>query len=242
VQDLWTDYSLSVGSQGRNTADLLEDGQDVEIEEEDPNADVKQTDVGDRSHPRPAAISRLLNHAQSTSSSSNNSANNSSPSIATPASSKSSLASPTPPQREESHPLFVTWNICSSRHSRDWDLRGCIGTFDPHPLTSGLSSYALTSAFDDTRFAPISASELPKLQCAVTLLTNFSAPDRDPLNFDLHRHGIRVSFVHERRAYGATYLPHVAAEQGWSKEQTVVELMRKAGWRGKRGEWRSVER
>lgn len=36
-------------------------------------------------------------------------------------------------------------------------------------------------------------------------------------------------------------MPDVAVEQGWSKEETLVSLMRKAGWRGRGEEWKSVE-
>ncbi len=44
-------------------------------------------------------------------------------------------------------------------------------------LDEGLSSYALTSALHDTRFNPITARELPLLEAAVTLLTDFEDAD-----------------------------------------------------------------
>ena len=72
----------------------------------------------------------------------------------------------------------------------DVSLRGCIGTFSPLPLEKGLRDYAITrrvrnpsaegswlrvlialadnlrcSAFRDTRFRPMTADELPFLQC-----------------------------------------------------------------------------
>lgn len=133
-------------------------------------------------------------------------------------------------------PLFVTWNtVDSDGHS----LRGCIGTFEALPLADGLSSYALTSALHDTRFSPISLRELPSLSVSVTLLTNFE-PAADELAWELGVHGIRISFVTKGRRYGACYLPDVAAEQGWTKEETMVSLMRKAGWGGKKDKWREV--
>lgn len=65
-------------------------------------------------------------------------------------SSKSSLFSfskrsqqPSPAQKEEEYPLFVTWNTISSRGHKS--LRGCIGTFDAKELSEGLASYALTA-------------------------------------------------------------------------------------------------
>ena len=56
---------------------------------------------------------------------------------------RSQQSSPLPPKKEEEHPLFVTWNTVSSRGHKS--LRGCIGTFEPQELESGLKSYALTS-------------------------------------------------------------------------------------------------
>ena len=55
------------------------------------------------------------------------------------------------------------------------------------------------------------------------------------MDWVLGTHGIRISFIHHGRRYGATYLPDVAVEQGWTKEETVESLMRKAGWDGGAG-------
>ena len=138
-----------------------------------------------------------------------------------------------------SHPMFVTWNI-RSRSSSSHSLRGCIGTFDGQPLDKGLSSYALTSAYEDTRFMPISSSEFPYLQCSVTLLTDFEPAPR-PMDWDIGKHGLRLSFTWHGKRYGSTYLPDVAKEQGWTKTETMVSLMRKAGWNGRRDEWMNVQ-
>jgi len=54
-------------------------------------------------------------------------------------------------------------------------------------------------------------------------------------------HGLRISFTHSSRRYGATYLPDVALEQGWTKDETMISLMRKAGWSGRSNDWRSVK-
>jgi uncharacterized protein (TIGR00296 family) len=180
-----------------------------------------------------ASSSPGLPSAGSSTASSSSSTPNPSSSISTPATSTSSLA--TQSKIEES-PLFVTWNILRrGSHS----LRGCIGTFEPQELEDGLASYALTSALHDTRFSPISEREFPSLQVAVTLLTNFEEAD-DEMDWELGTHGIKISFVHHGRRYGATYLPDVAVEQGWTKEETLVSLMRKAGWVGNKAKWREV--
>lgn len=127
----------------------------------------------------------------------------------------------------ESYPVFVTWNLMS--RSGHKSLRGCIGTFESLPLEDGLEQYALTSAFEDTRFSPIPASIVPNLSCSLTLLADFE-DCKNAMDWTLGTHGIRISFMHRYRRHGATYLPDVAVEQGWSKEETLESLMRKAGW------------
>jgi len=157
----------------------------------------------------------------------------------TPATSvaSSSLSSPPSQPLITESPLFVTWNI----HKRgDTMLRGCIGTFEAQELDEGLPSYALTSALNDMRFSPIAYRELPSLEVAVTLLTNFEGAE-DAMDWELGKHGLRISFSYHGRRYGSTYLPDVAVEQGWTKEETVVSLMRKAGWMGKKDKWTDVE-
>lgn len=104
------------------------------------------------------------------------------------------------------------------------------------PLKLTICSF---SAFDDTRFLPIALRELPSLECGVTLLTNFEST-ADPMDWELGKHGLRISFTYHSRRYGSTYLPDVAREQGWTKEETVISLMRKAGWSGRKEDWRKV--
>ena len=96
------------------------------------------------------------------------------------------------------------------------------------------------SALEDHRFAPVSLSELSSLSVSVTLLMTFT-PCSHAFDWDLGTHGIRISFQYHGRRHGATYLPDVAVEQGWTKEETLVSLMRKGGWNGRRSEWRDVK-
>lgn len=137
------------------------------------------------------------------------------------------------------YPLFVTWNTIS-RRSGHRSLRGCIGTFEAQPLNLGLSEYALTSALHDTRFPPVDGDELPALEVAVTLLTDFEECE-DAMDWTLGLHGVRISFTYHGRRYGATYLPDVPVEQEWTKEETLVSLMRKAGWMGRKDRWRDID-
>jgi len=94
---------------------------------------------------------------------------------------------------DDKYPLFVTWNIRSSRAGITPRLRGCIGSFEPLPLHDGLAEYALISAFKDTRFRKIEERELEKLECSVSLLTDFEDTS-SYLDWTLGVHGIYISF------------------------------------------------
>jgi len=138
------------------------------------------------------------------------------------------------PGKEPSYPVYVTWNTLS-RTSGSKHLRGCLGTFEACPLESGLSRFSLASAFEDYRFNPIPSSLLPALACEITLLADFELC-ADALDWEVGRHGIKISFSDRGRKYGATYLPHVCPEQGWGKEECVLSLMEKGGWQKGGGE------
>ena len=125
------------------------------------------------------------------------------------------------------YPLFITWKI-----GRDRKLRGCIGTFDPLPLHRGLRDYAIKSSMEDSRFQPVTLPEVSKLDCAVSLLLNF-CPGQDCYDWEVGVHGITIEFSDQnKKRLKATYLPEVALEQGWSKEETLNSLLRKAGLKG----------
>ncbi|KAM7207991.1 AMMECR1 domain containing protein [Naviculisporaceae sp. PSN 640] len=205
---------------------------------------VTTTDAASKLDKRLPALRRLAESSASGSSSPSSASSTTSlqaqqgSGVSTPATSISSTPSALAPQTIADSPLFITWNAMTARHG--YQLRGCIGTFEPQEIEDGLSSYALTSALHDTRFRPIQLGELPSLQVAVTLLTDFEDAD-DAMDWELGKHGIRISFYHHGRRYGATYLPDVATEQGWTKEETIVSLMRKAGWVGRKDKWHEID-
>ena len=69
---------------------------------------------------------------------------------------------------------------------------------------------------------------------SVSILTDFEDIE-DPYDWTLGLHGIQIHFMHNGRGKGATFLPDVATEQGWNKEETLGHLFRKAGFSG---DWR----
>ncbi|KAF7852151.1 hypothetical protein BT93_L0541 [Corymbia citriodora subsp. variegata] len=129
------------------------------------------------------------------------------------------------------HPLFVTWKkVVNGSEPR---LRGCIGTLEARCLINGFKDYALTSALNDRRFPPIQAKELPFLECSVSILTDFEIAN-NYLDWEVGRHGIIIEFTDPDRntRHSATYLPEVAASEGWTKVEALNSLMRKAGYTG----------
>ena len=95
----------------------------------------------------------------------------------------------------------------------DFELRGCIGTLAPRPLSTAIGEFALTSAFRDGRFNPIDKHELPFLRVAVSLLVNYEECNHVH-DWVIGVHGIIITFRYGSADYSATYLPEVAQEQG----------------------------
>ena len=94
-----------------------------------------------------------------------------------------------------------------------------------------LSFYTrLLSAVRDRRFSPISLSELPLLRCTVSLLHSFERGSTWD-DWDVGVHGVTIEFTDpvtgSRRS--ATFLPEIAAHEGWDKQTTMEHLVRKAG-------------
>ena len=112
-------------------------------------------------------------------------------------------------------------------------LRGCIGYVAPiKPVWEAVLDNAEAAALRDRRFRPVQQAELDELEIEVSVLTE-PVPIVDLNEFEIGRHGI-ILVKDGRRA---VFLPDVAVEQGWDREQTLTRLAQKAGlapdaWRG----------
>lgn len=140
---------------------------------------------------------------------------------------KSSNNTAVPNFENHKYPIFVTWK-------RYGNLRGCIGNFSELPLHSGLREYSLIAALEDSRFNPIVESEINTLDCTVSLLTDFETAD-DHMDWEIGRHGIRMRLNDKNnkyKVYSSTFLPQIAKEQGWTKFDTLDQLIYKSGFRG----------
>ena len=115
-------------------------------------------------------------------------------------------------------------------------LRGCIGHFgEDYPLYRIVAEMARAAAFEDPRFTPVRRDELDDIDIEISVLTpmrRIQSLDE----FELHRHGIYI-----RKGYrSGTFLPQVADEVNWTKEEFVSHCAQdKAGigWDG----WRDAE-
>ncbi len=100
-------------------------------------------------------------------------------------------------------------------------LRGCIGQFvSERPLVELVAEMAKASATGDPRFLtnPITFSEVNKLEIEISVLSPLQRTD-NPLNLELGTHGIYI-----KRGYACgCFLPQVADETGWSKEEFLSQ-------------------
>ena len=124
---------------------------------------------------------------------------------------------------------FVTLKI-------NGDLRGCIGRFiSSEPLYKVVQESAISSAFEDPRFNPLTKDEYRKTTIEITVL----GPLKKINNINeiiLGEHGIYI----KKNNRAGTMLPQVATENGWTVEEFLGFTSRdKAGlgWDG----WKDAE-
>jgi AmmeMemoRadiSam system protein A len=112
------------------------------------------------------------------------------------------------------HGVFVTLRT-------DGKLRGCIGRLVSHtPLRKLVSEMAVSAALEDTRFEnnKIQISELDGLKIEISVLSTLQRLE-NPLELELARHGIYI----KRGLRNGCFLPQVASETGWSKEEFLTQ-------------------
>ena len=134
---------------------------------------------------------------------------------------------------------FVTLKRRTAGH----ELRGCLGQLEPvEPLWQSVARMAGATATRDVRFSenPVRADELPSLKISISVLH----PKRSiatPLDFELGQDGIIVEGLGAHASQRGVFLPQVATEYGWSKEQFLNACCsHKAGL--SEDAWRDAER
>ena len=126
--------------------------------------------------------------------------------------------------------LFTQTGACFVTLTLDGDLRGCIGSLEPHrPLIKDVCDNAFAAAFRDPRFPPLSEAELARLHIEVSVLGPLEEIHfRDEA--DLLRQIVPGvdGLVLEDSGHRGTFLPLVW-EQLPDKQQFWQQLKRKAG-------------
>jgi uncharacterized protein len=102
-------------------------------------------------------------------------------------------------------------------------LRGCIGRFEAAPLDEMIPEMALAAAFEDPRFTPLAAGELPDVEIEISLLTPMERI-HDPEIIMVGKHGIYL----KNGGYRGVLLPQVATEYGWDRETFLDHTCHKA--------------
>ena len=124
---------------------------------------------------------------------------------------------------------FVTLN-------KNHNLRGCIGRFTADiPLYQVVQEMAIAAATQDRRFSKVTPQEMEILDIEISVLTPLKRIDS--INeIEMGKHGIYI-----KKGYRTgTFLPQVAQETGWTKEEFLGHCSRdKAGlgWDG----WKEAE-
>jgi len=100
-------------------------------------------------------------------------------------------------------------------------LRGCIGRIlsEDEPLWQIVRDMAMVAATEDNRFLPVSQEELKNLKYEISVL---SQPEiiNNWQEIELGKHGVIV----EKGNSSGVFLPQVADETGWSKEEFLSQL------------------
>jgi AmmeMemoRadiSam system protein A len=104
-------------------------------------------------------------------------------------------------------------------------LRGCIGRMGAkEALIRVVKEMAAAAAFEDPRFPPLDKKEFPNISIEVTVLSPMRAIG-SVAEIEVGRHGVLMT----KGWHQAVFLPQVAPEQGWNREELLVNLCYKAG-------------
>jgi len=104
-------------------------------------------------------------------------------------------------------------------------LRGCIGYIEPiRPLYQAVMENSVSACSRDYRFPPVTPDELDRITIEISVLTPREEIQK-PEDFHPGEEGILL----EKERRRAVFLPQVATEQGWDREETLQHLCMKAG-------------
>ncbi len=105
------------------------------------------------------------------------------------------------------------------------ELRGCIGHIPPEvQLCQTVADMAAQAAFNDRRFKPVELAELDDIELEISVLTPMKAVT-GPDQIKTGRDGVVIF----KEGKSAVFLPQVAVEQKWGRDEMLDNLCLKAG-------------
>jgi AmmeMemoRadiSam system protein A len=106
----------------------------------------------------------------------------------------------------------------------DGELRGCVGyVFPAFPLYRAVFETARAAAAQDTRFAPVTLDEAPRLKISLSVLSAIEPITADRV--EIGKHGLLVTLAGQR----GLLLPQVPVEHDWDRLTFLQQTCRKAG-------------
>jgi hypothetical protein len=104
-------------------------------------------------------------------------------------------------------------------------LRGCVGRMiGDEPLVKIVGVMAMQAAFNDRRFNPLTADELNNTEIEISVLTPMKKV-AGAADIVVGRDGVLLG----KDGHHAVFLPQVATEQGWNREEMLDNLCLKSG-------------
>lgn len=112
-----------------------------------------------------------------------------------------------------------------SLHTKDGDLRGCIGSiYAMAPLCQAVASSAVNAAVRDPRFYPVTGEELENLDIEISVMGPIEQIS-GAADIVVGRDGLIVS----RGRQAGLLLPQVATDFGWDAQTFLRQTCLKAG-------------
>ena len=113
---------------------------------------------------------------------------------------------------------------------------GCIGRFDAaKPLYKVVQEMAIAASTQDYRFHPVAPEELGKIEIEISVLTPLRKI-KSIYEIVMGSNGIYI----RKGSSSGTFLPQVATETGWSKEEFLGHCAQDKAGIGLDG-WRNAE-
>jgi AmmeMemoRadiSam system protein B/AmmeMemoRadiSam system protein A len=107
---------------------------------------------------------------------------------------------------------------------REGELRGCIGSLiGGRPLYLEVQRSAVLAAINDPRFPPVTMDELPELELEISVLGPME-PVTDVTTIQVGVHGLLIVQGEQQ----GVLLPQVPVEEGWDRDEFLVQVCRKA--------------